>query len=859
MAFHGDQLVELSARAIRGEDVGGALVEWLTAIYPPDPVEFPPFPTCGRLQWSIPRKNLKKKQKRREEYRRVQRIFRHNPTRAAREVLAGREDRRNWPSAQEFECFWRPLFETESTLAPVPVCPPAQPRSDFDWLFIKPFSEKEVVSTRLKSNTAAGPDGISPRQWNAIPVILKSLFLNLLMLIGRAPPALTATRTVFIFKGGDPLPKNYRPISVASVALRHFHKILAARLSSLEVVGESQRAFKPADGVGQCLYALQTLIWNARSSLRPLFLAKMDVAKAFDTVSRHAIVDCLRGVGVSARFVEYISRLYEDSNTRLQIDGTFSSPVMVRRGVRQGDPLSPLLFSIVVDFAINNLPQHIGVDLSNTRISALAFADDILLVAQTKQGLQTLLESLDASLSLCGLQLNPSKSTSFSLVPSGKDKKSKLVNPEVSVRGVQLPAVSIEQTWCHLGVDFQGKAGVAVCPSDVGAALKVVAGAPLKPQQRLLILTRHIIPSLSYGLVFGRVTLGKLRQMDRLVRAAIRRWLRLPHDVPLGFFHAPIRHGGLGVPSLAASIPALRLRRLRSFVDSPWRVAQALSPLGLVQRQLAWCERVTGELRTSKAIQHHFAQLLHQSVDGKELRHAAASRYSTDWLQYESAKGIPAADFLKYIAVRAGALPSRIRTTRGRRSDPGTDVTCRSHCGAAAETTAHIVQVCPRTHGGRIKRHDAVCNTLAGVLRDRGWGVEREAMYTLSSGRRLKPDIVAERNGVIAVVDAQIISGAGDLERSHREKVAKYNLEDLKQAIAVKRGMLRDAVSVKAATISWRGLWSKNSVSELLGLGVPGSVLRSITTRVLFGAQLNFSRFMMVTSRQALMERTGVG
>ncbi|KAL1116362.1 hypothetical protein AAG570_004837 [Ranatra chinensis] len=726
-------------------------------------------------------------------------------------------------------------------------------------MFAVPISETESWSARVRLSSAAGPDGVSPRQWHAVPMVLKLLFLNLLMLNGRAPSALTTTRTIFIFKGGDPVPKNFRPISVASVVLRHFHKILAARLSSIGVVGELQRAFKPVDGVAQCLYALQTVIWNARATLRPLFIAKMDVAKAYDTVSRHAVVDCLRGIGAPARFVEYVSRLYGDSSTRLQVGGGLTSPICVRRGVRQGDPLSPLLFSLVVDVALKRLPEAVGLDFGDKRISALAFADDVLLMAQTRRGLQDLLDSFGASLSRCGLQLNPSKSTAFSLVPSGKDKKTKLVDPEVTVGGVKLPAVSVEDTWCHLGVTFQGKAGVAVGPLDVGAALRVVAGAPLKPQQRLLILTRHIIPSLSFGLVFGRVTLGRLRQMDRLIRAAVRRWLRLPHDVPLGFFHAAIRHGGLGIPSLSSSVPALRLKRLRSFVGSPWSVAQALSPLGFVQRQLAWCERATGSLRTATAIQRHYAQLLHRSVDGKELRQAAAVRFSTDWICYESAKGIPPADFLGYIAVRAGCLPSRIRTSRGRRGGPGTEVVCRSGCGAPAETSAHIVQVCPRTHGGRIKRHDAVCATVAGALRDKGWEVERERMFTLGSGRRLKPDIVAVRGDVVAVVDAQVVSGAGDLDRAHRDKIAKYDVEELRLAIAEKCRRARGSVIFKSVTLSWRGLWSQRSVAGLLGMGIPGGVLRGLTTRVLFGSHLNFSRFMIVTGRQAPMERTGVG
>lgn len=95
-----------------------------------------------------------------------------------------------------------------------------------------PVTIDELKAAKVESTAAPGPDGIKISQWNKVPARFVQLIFNSFISSGGIPSELNLARTIFIRKkdSGFLDPKDFRPITIASVIARHFHKILAKRL-----------------------------------------------------------------------------------------------------------------------------------------------------------------------------------------------------------------------------------------------------------------------------------------------------------------------------------------------------------------------------------------------------------------------------------------------------------------------------------------------------------------------------------------------------------------------------------------------------------------------------------------------------
>lgn len=116
--------------------------------------------------------------------------------------------------------------------------------------------------------------------------------------------------------------------------------------------------------------------------------------------------------------------------------------------MKQGDPLSPLLFNMIVDTILKEIPAEIGFQLGNTKINALEFADDLIIIASSKTGMQIAINSVEHAASWVGLTINASKCSTLSIVSAGKIKKVKILNNSTfrTTTG-PLPATNILGKW----------------------------------------------------------------------------------------------------------------------------------------------------------------------------------------------------------------------------------------------------------------------------------------------------------------------------------------------------------------------------------------------------------------------------
>ena len=201
---------------------------------------------------------------------------------------------------------------------------------------------------------------------------------------------------------------------------------MARRFDTFLPLKYTQKGFRSGDGVAQHVLTLQSIIDEAKRELRPLSLAFLDVRKAFDSVSHDTIKLAMRRLGCPDPFLVYIRELYARSSTVIEHNGERSGPIFTRRGVKQGDPLSPFMFNAVIDWAFSALDEHLGFSFGDIRVNNLGYADDVALLSDTRAGLRSQLGKFESHLVKGGLTISAGaegKSSSLSIVIDGKAKR----------------------------------------------------------------------------------------------------------------------------------------------------------------------------------------------------------------------------------------------------------------------------------------------------------------------------------------------------------------------------------------------------------------------------------------------------
>ena len=132
--------------------------------------------------------------------------------------------------------------------------------------------------------------------------------------------------------------------------------------------------------------------------------------KAFDTVNRDCLMYKLANIGICGPMYKAIKSLYDNVLCSVRVNGAHTEWFDVELGVKQGCILSPTLFSIFInDLAVEIKELGLGVDIGQIKLSILLFADDIALIADSPEALQTMLNTLSEWCKKWRLSINVEK------------------------------------------------------------------------------------------------------------------------------------------------------------------------------------------------------------------------------------------------------------------------------------------------------------------------------------------------------------------------------------------------------------------------------------------------------------------
>ena len=747
--------------------------------------------TKGRKTATSPQKlpsgakrKLKAREERRRQYARIQRLFGDDRGKCARIVLDGtwknEEEGKPDISLADQEKFWGNLFEKESTKDSRSVRPELGERYEL----IAPVTSDEVkLGKRKMKKGAPGPDMQRKADISRLKDQEVADHFNLWMLAQYQPSALHDARTILIPKIPKPRePAKFRPITIAPMLIRLFHAILGRRISKNLKYDSAQKGFvSNVDGVAEATFVVKNLIRRAKAEVKPLHMAFIDVRKAFDSVSHETMLKAAAKLGMPEPLIRYLQCFYANANTRLAWNGGTSRPLKLGRGVRQGDPLSGYLFNAILDWVICDLRDEFGVKLKTGLVAkAVAFADDLCVMAETKIGLQAQVDILVEKFKLAGMEVShgkDGKSQTLSIDADGKRKKWVCnPNPFVRVNGDLLPAVSITQKQKYLGLGISASGCFANVKKTLEEGLDNIQRAPLKPQQRLYILKQHLLPQLDHQLSLASTTAKYRKHLDFSLRRSVRNWLKLPKDTPISYIHARIEDGGLGIPKLVERAVLLynnRILKMRNRSDPDPVVKFFLESLPQPAQP-----RLGGRpLGSVSDLDKANADCLYQSVDGRGLEKANVCKDQHKWLsQIEVSTSLKGHTFINAVKLRGNLVNTPARASRGRREQGGCP-----RCGDRfAANLNHIFQMCSVTHGLRIDRHDRLKGLIAGKAKAKGWNVLIEPQFSTKRGLR-RPDLIisgkvpGSSRKVIVVADVTITHDKENgFELAKRKKKESY-------------------------------------------------------------------------------------
>ncbi|GAU38712.1 hypothetical protein TSUD_396400 [Trifolium subterraneum] len=295
---------------------------------------------------------------------------------------------------------------------------------------VAPITDKEIEAAMQSIGDLKSPgmDGYGAyffkKAWNIVkPDVLGAVhdfFEN-----GRLYKAANCTLVTLIPKTPEAKRiKEYRPISCCSTIYKIISKILTKRMGEVmtSIVGQNQAAFVPGQIIHNHILLTYELIkgYN-RNGGTPRCMMQLDLQKAYDTIDWNAMECVLNEVGFPKQFTKWIMIAVTSVSYRFNINGNHTTVMKANRGLRQGDPISPLLFFIMMEY-LNRCFQKLQKNhnfnfhakCEKLSLTNLCFADDILLFSRGDAGsVSLMLETFEKFSKSTGLKVNPSKCCIF--------------------------------------------------------------------------------------------------------------------------------------------------------------------------------------------------------------------------------------------------------------------------------------------------------------------------------------------------------------------------------------------------------------------------------------------------------------
>jgi hypothetical protein len=446
------------------------------------------------------------------------------------------------PKNTWFQHFKRVFSNTSSRTLSAPGLPTTlDPILDRD---INPF-EITLATKQLKAGKSAGPDLLPNEIWKLRTPHLMLYLLSLFQLIldtGKLPVMWCMARITPIHKKG-PLddPKNYRPISILSTALKLFTKILNERLkewvASQNKISDFQAGFRKRRSCADHIFTLMSMIQIQLLQNQELYVVFVDLSQAFDTPDHNLLWSVLLRMGVSQKFLSSLQFLYESASAVVSTAFGPTEPIKIMKGVLQGESASPTLFNLFIEELVNKFLNSLyrGFKIGQRLVHLLLYADDLAIVAQSKELLQEKIKLAAKFLISRGLKVNLSKTKVVIFRRTGRIRKTDRFT------WMDDPIDTVP-SYTYLGVPFQSNGTFSHAAENAVAKGLTAQGAVLRILRNLARMDMIPIKTLLNAIIksttlycAGIWGINHTEELEIVQQRFLKRVIHLPISTPKYF------------------------------------------------------------------------------------------------------------------------------------------------------------------------------------------------------------------------------------------------------------------------------------------------------------------------------------
>ncbi|RVW54428.1 Transposon TX1 uncharacterized 149 kDa protein [Vitis vinifera] len=297
---------------------------------------------------------------------------------------------------------------------------------------VAPFTEEEISKAlfQMDRDKAPGPDGFTIAVFQDCWDVIKEDLVSVFAEFHRSGVINQSTNASFIVllpkKSTTKKISDFRPISLITSLYKIIAKVLSGRLRGVlhETIHTTQGAFVQGRQIMDAVLIANEIVDERRRSGEEGVVFKIDFEKAYDHVRWDFLDQVLEKKGFSPKWRKWMNGCLSSVSYAVLVNGSAKGWVKASRGLRQGDPLSPFLFTLVADVLSRmllraeerNMLEGFRVGRNRTRVSHLQFADDTIFFSNTREeDLQTLKSLLLAFGHISGLKVNLDKSNIYGI------------------------------------------------------------------------------------------------------------------------------------------------------------------------------------------------------------------------------------------------------------------------------------------------------------------------------------------------------------------------------------------------------------------------------------------------------------